>query len=100
MKDRSPTKSGAIKYATDFLPMSSASIRSLAMPGLAGTPKDKKYSSLSTKLELKELVKPETASSTHSTLYLFCLFDLILYVTSTIFQLYRDGSSWVEPVLS
>ena len=28
------------------------------------------------------------------------LFDLILYVTSTIFQLYRDGSSWVEPVLS
>ena len=28
----------------------------------------------------------------------FCLFDLILYVPSTIFQLYRDGSSWVEPV--
>ena len=27
-------------------------------------------------------------------------FDLILYVPSTIFQLYRDGSSWVEPVLS
>ena len=24
---------------------------------------------------------------------------LILYVPSTIFQLYRDGSSWVEPVL-
>ena len=24
------------------------------------------------------------------------LFDLILYVLSTIFQLYRDGSSWVE----
>ena len=23
------------------------------------------------------------------------LFDLILYVLSTIFQLYRDGSSWV-----
>ena len=23
------------------------------------------------------------------------LFDLILYVPSTIFQLYRDGSSWV-----
>ena len=33
------------------------------------------------------------------TLY-FCLFDLILYVPSTIFQLNRDGSSWVEPVLS
>ena len=24
-----------------------------------------------------------------------CLFDLILYVPSTIFQLNRDGSSWV-----
>ena len=31
---------------------------------------------------------------------MFCLFDLILNVPSTIFQLYRDGSSWVEPVLS
>ena len=31
---------------------------------------------------------------------LFCLFDLILYVPSTIFQLNRDGSSCVEPVLS
>ena len=29
-----------------------------------------------------------------------CLFDLILYVPSTIFQLSRDGSSLVEPVLS
>ena len=29
-----------------------------------------------------------------------CLFDLILYIPSTIFQLYRDVSSWVEPVLS
>ena len=29
-----------------------------------------------------------------------CLFDLILNVPSTIFQLHRDGSSWVEPVLS
>ena len=28
-----------------------------------------------------------------------CLFDLILYVPSTIFQLNRDGSSWLEPVL-
>ena len=28
------------------------------------------------------------------------LFDLILYVPSTFFQLNRDGSSWVEPVLS
>ena len=31
--------------------------------------KDKKYSSLPSKLELKGLVKPETASSTHSTLH-------------------------------
>ena len=30
----------------------------------------------------------------------FCLFDLILYVPSTIFQLNRDASSWFEPVLS
>ena len=29
-----------------------------------------------------------------------CLFNLILYVPSTIFQLHRDWSSWVEPVLS
>ena len=29
-----------------------------------------------------------------------CLFDLILYVHSTIFQLCVNGSSWVEPVLS
>ena len=29
-----------------------------------------------------------------------CLFDLILYVPSTIFQLNRDRSSWVEPVQS
>ena len=40
------------------------------MPGLTGTPKDKKYRSLSSKLELKGLVKPETASSSHSTLHL------------------------------
>ena len=30
----------------------------------------------------------------------FCLFDLILYVPSTIFQLNRDRSSWIEPGLS
>ena len=70
MKDRFSTKNESMKSATAFLPMSSASIRSLAMPGLAGTPKDKKYSSSSSKLELKELVKPETASSTRSSLHL------------------------------
>ena len=58
-----------MKSETAFLPMSSASTRSLAMSGLAGTPKDKKYSSLSSKLELKGLVKPETAPSTRSTLH-------------------------------
>ena len=30
----------------------------------------------------------------------FGLFDLTLYVPSTIFQLNRDGCSWVEPALS
>ena len=29
-----------------------------------------------------------------------CLFDLILYVYSTIFQFCRDWFFWVEPVLS
>ena len=32
--------------------------------------------------------------------FFFLLFALILYVPSTIFQLNRDGSSWVEPVLN
>ena len=32
--------------------------------------------------------------------YRFSLFDLILYIPSTIFQLNRDRSSWVEPVIS
>ena len=59
-----------MKSATAFLPMSSASIRYLAMPDLARTRKDKKYSSLSSKLVLKGLVKPVTASSTRSTLHL------------------------------
>ena len=35
-----------------------------------------------------------------SEIYGICLFDLILYVPSTIFQLCRDGSSWIEPVVS
>ena len=36
---------------------------------------------------------------THICLFVL-LFDLFLYVPSTIIQLNRDGSSWVEPVLS
>ena len=78
------TKIESLKSATAFLPMSSASIRTLAMSGLAGTPKDKKYSSLPSKLELKGLVKPETASSTHSTLHLNisfqCIEELFQYI--------------------
>ena len=70
MKDKFSTKSESLTSVTAFLPMSSVSIRSLAMSGLAETPKDKKYSSLSSKLELKGLVTPETASSTRSTLHL------------------------------
>ena len=76
-----------MKSATAFLPMSSASIRSLAMPGLAGTPKDKKYSSLSSKLELKRLVKPVTSSSIGSVLHLSrlnisfqCIEELFQYI--------------------
>ena len=40
------------------------------MSGLAETPKDKTYSSLSSKLELKGMMKPETASSARSALHL------------------------------
>ena len=83
------TKSESMKSATAFLPMSSASIRSLAMPRLlAGTPKDKKYSSLSSKLELKGLVKPETASSTHSTLHLSRL-NISIQCIEELFQCFE-----------
>ena len=67
--------------------MPSASIRSLAMPGLAGTTKAKSTDSLSSKLELKGLVKPETAFSTRSTLHLSrlnisfqCIEELFQYI--------------------
>ena len=49
--------------------------------------KDKKYSSLPSKLELKGFVKPETASSTHYTLHLSrlnisfqCIEELFQYI--------------------
>ena len=74
-----------MKSATALLLMSSASIRSLAMPGLAGTPKYKKYSSLSSKLDLKGLVNPETASSTRSTLHLSRL-DISFQCIEELFQ--------------
>ena len=58
-----------MKSATAFMPISPASIRSLAMPGLAG------------------LVKPVTASSTRSTLYISrlnisfqCIEELFQYI--------------------
>ena len=43
---------------------------------------------------------PNQRARSDSNLSPIFLFDLIIYVPSTIFQLYRDGSSWVEPVLS
>ena len=33
-------------------------------------------------------------------LFIFCLFDLILYVPVNNFSVMSDRSSWVEPVLS
>ena len=74
-----------MKTATAFLPMSSASIRSLAMSCLAGTPKENKYSSLSSKLELKGLAKPETVSSTRSTLHLSRL-NISFHCNEELFQ--------------
>ena len=49
-----------------------------------------------------QIVNPHPHSNiwTSSCIRLICLFDLIIYVPSTIFQLNRDGSSWVGPVLS
>ena len=76
-----------MQSATAFLPMPSVSIRFVAMSGLAGKQKDKNYSSLSPKLELKGLVKPETASCTRSILHLSrliiscqCIDELFQYI--------------------
>ena len=44
--------------------------------------------------------KAGKAISGHFVGAIFFLVVLILNVPSTIFQLYREGSSWVEPVLS
>ena len=65
MKDRFSTKSESMKSCN--------AMSSLAMLGLAGTQKDKKYASLTSKLELKGLVKPETASRIRTTLHLSSL---------------------------
>ena len=74
-----------VKVSQWSLQQPSASIRSLAMQGLTGTPKDKKYSSMFSKLELKGLVKPETASSTHYTLHLSKL-NISLQCIEELFQ--------------
>ena len=74
-----------MKSATALLPMASASIRFLAMSGLAETPKDNTYSSLSSKLELKGLVKPKTAYSTRSTLHL-SRWNIPFQCTEKLFQ--------------
>ena len=44
--------------------------------------------------------RESSTPSCEHTICWFCLFDLILYAPSTIFQFNRDESSWVEPVLS
>ena len=41
-----------------------------------------------------------TWKKTDTDLHRSCLFDLILYVPSTIYQLNRDGPTWVEVELS
>ena len=52
-------------------------------------------------MDKKNMIRPNRMNAQADVYDLFvCLFDLSLYVPSTIFQLYRDGSSWVEPVLS
>ena len=55
------------------------------MPRLAGTPKDKKYSLLSSKLELKGSMKLETAYNTRSTLHLSRL-DISFQFIEELFQ--------------
>ena len=50
-------------------------------------------------ITLKQVVAEKTVTKNVHMCYIV-LFDLFLYVPSTIFQLCRDGSSWVEPVLS
>ena len=55
VKDRFSTKSESMKSATAYLPMPSASIRSLAMPGLAETTKDKKYRFIAFKTRTKRI---------------------------------------------
>ena len=50
--------------------------------------------------ESNSLYDPKAVVTLDSVYMYFVLFDLILYVPSTIFQLNSDGSTWVEQVLS
>ena len=47
-----------------------------------------------------DLYEAFISTTTYSVTFILFLFDLILYIPSTIFPLQRDGSSWVESVLS
>ena len=47
-----------------------------------------------------EIQKEPVVMNEEKYVFVLFLFDLIPYVPSKIFQLRRDGSSWVEPVLS
>ena len=47
-----------------------------------------------------DLYADDTTIYTHNNNIGLCLFDLILYIPLTTFQLNRDGHSLVEPVLS
>ena len=75
VKDRFSTKSEPMKSATTFLPISILSYVNSER---------QKYSSLYSKLELKGLVKPETASSTCSSLHLSRL-DISLQCIEELF---------------
>ena len=68
-----------------------------------GTPKEfffeKKQPKKNQQMTKEHVKFPKTCGDKQVTVVVF-LFDLILYVPSTIFQSNRDESSWVEPVLS
>ena len=51
-------------------------------------------------MELEAEYKAQHEQFRYDMFSCFVLFDLILYVPSTIFQICRDRSSWVEPVQS
>ena len=54
----------------------------------------------SVSIQIQSIIYSKLMDKQLSAKAIICMFDLILYIPSTIFQLNRDGSSWVEPVLS